>query len=145
MAIYLKDLTDEETVCLTREMMDSGNVLGPWPEEWKGKVVDKHSTGGVGDKVSLILVPALAACGMKVRLLNIYGFKTYSFHHYGKWNLKKSFFLRKKGSYIGIICVKLYLSIAITLHVFGYDKLYCCIYKQNKRKIIFTDMKKRRQ
>ena len=69
MAIYLKDLTDEETVCLTKNMMHSGELLGPWPAEWKGKVVDKHSTGGVGDKVSLILAPALAACGMKVRLL----------------------------------------------------------------------------
>lgn len=70
MAIYLKGLTDEETVCLTREMINSGEVLGPWPEEWKDKVVDKHSTGGVGDKISLILAPALAACGMKVLLLN---------------------------------------------------------------------------
>lgn len=67
MAMYLKGLTDEEIVCLTREMMNSGDVLGPWPKEWKGKVVDKHSTGGVGDKISLILAPALAACGMKVR------------------------------------------------------------------------------
>lgn len=72
MAIYLKGLTDEETVCLTREMINSGDVLGPWPKEWKGKVVDKHSTGGVGDKVSLILAPALAACGMKVRPLSIF-------------------------------------------------------------------------
>ena len=70
-AIYEKDLTDEETVYLTKEMRDSGEVLEPWPAEWKGKVVDKHSTGGVGDKVSLILAPALAACGMKVRHLNL--------------------------------------------------------------------------
>lgn len=70
MAIYLKGLTDEETVCLTREMINSGDVLGPWPEEWKDKVVDKHSTGGVGDKVSLILAPALAACGMKVPMVS---------------------------------------------------------------------------
>ena len=67
-AIYEKDLTDEETVCLTKEMRDSGELLGPW-HKWKGKVVDKHSTGGVGDKVSLILAPALAACGIKVRNL----------------------------------------------------------------------------
>ncbi|XP_022292984.2 thymidine phosphorylase-like [Crassostrea virginica] len=70
MAIYLKDLTDEETVCLTKNMMHSGELLGPWPAEWKGKVVDKHSTGGVGDKVSLILAPALAACGMKVPMIS---------------------------------------------------------------------------
>ena len=69
MAICWKDLTDKETVCLTEEMRDSGDRLEPWPAAWKGKVVDKHSTGGVGDKVSLVLAPALAACGMKVRLL----------------------------------------------------------------------------
>ena len=71
MAIYLKGLTDDEIVCLTGAMRDSGDLLGPWPAEWKGKVVDKHSTGGVGDKVSLILAPALAACGMKVRNLKL--------------------------------------------------------------------------
>ncbi|XP_061176923.1 thymidine phosphorylase-like, partial [Saccostrea echinata] len=70
MAIYLKGLTDEETVCLTGAMKDSGDVLGPWPAEWEGKIVDKHSTGGVGDKISLILVPALAACGMKVPMVS---------------------------------------------------------------------------
>ena len=69
MAIYLKGLTNDEIVCLTGAMRDSGDLLGPWPAEWKGKVVDKHSTGGVGDKVSLILAPALAACGIKVRNL----------------------------------------------------------------------------
>ena len=62
----LKDLTIEEIVSLTKGMRDSGDLMGPWPAGWKGKVVDKHSTGGVGDKVSLVLVPALAACGMKV-------------------------------------------------------------------------------
>nr|XP_022292983.1 thymidine phosphorylase-like isoform X2 [Crassostrea virginica] len=70
MAICWKDLTDEETVCLTKYMRDSGDLLGPWPAEWKGKVVGKHSTGGVGDKVSLILAPALAACGMKVPMIS---------------------------------------------------------------------------
>ena len=70
-AIYEKDLTEDETVCLTKNMRDSGELLGPWPPEWKGMVVDKHSTGGVGDKVSLILAPALAACGMKVGHLKL--------------------------------------------------------------------------
>ena len=46
-------------------------ILEPWPAEWKGKVVDKHSTGAWGHKVSLILAPALAACGMKVRNLKL--------------------------------------------------------------------------
>ena len=65
MAMFLKDLDNEETTNLTKAMTHSGKVLS-WREEWKGKIVDKHSTGGVGDKVSLILAPALAACGLKV-------------------------------------------------------------------------------
>lgn len=63
MAIWLKGMTDEETLALTREMMNSGETF-KWPKDWR--VVDKHSTGGVGDKVSLPLAPALAACGCKV-------------------------------------------------------------------------------
>ncbi|XP_061176774.1 thymidine phosphorylase-like [Saccostrea echinata] len=70
MAVYLKGLTDEEIVCFTGAMKNSGDVLGPWPAEWEGKIVDKHSTGGVGDKISLILAPALAACGMKVPMVS---------------------------------------------------------------------------
>lgn len=65
MAIWQKNMVVEETMVLTKEMMMSGEVL-QWPEEWEGLVVDKHSTGGVGDKVSLPLAPALAACGFKV-------------------------------------------------------------------------------
>ena len=65
MAVYLKGMTRQEATYLTHRMMHSGEVL-TWPDEWRGLVVDKHSTGGVGDKVSLILAPALAACGMKV-------------------------------------------------------------------------------
>ncbi|KAL4659516.1 thymidine phosphorylase isoform X1 [Arapaima gigas] len=65
MAIWMKGMDAEETSILTREMTMSGEVLS-WPEEWKGLVVDKHSTGGVGDKVTLPLAPALAACGCKV-------------------------------------------------------------------------------
>ena len=65
MAVFLKGMTRREVITLTRAMMQSGEVL-TWPAEWQGHVVDKHSTGGVGDKVSLILAPALAACAMKV-------------------------------------------------------------------------------
>lgn len=65
MAAYIQSLSEQETIYLTRHMMESGEIL-TWPPDWKGRVVDKHSTGGVGDKVSLILAPALAACGMKV-------------------------------------------------------------------------------
>lgn len=67
MAVWLKGMVPMETAILTREMMISGEVM-TWPEEWKKLVVDKHSTGGVGDKVSLVLAPALAACGCKVTM-----------------------------------------------------------------------------
>ena len=67
MAIYLQGLDVSEITTLTRLMTNSGDVM-TWPDEWRHLVVDKHSTGGVGDKISLPLVPALAACGLKVRL-----------------------------------------------------------------------------
>ncbi|XP_043569849.1 thymidine phosphorylase isoform X1 [Chiloscyllium plagiosum] len=69
MAIRLQGMTREEAVNLTQEMKVSGAIL-QWPKEWSGLVVDKHSTGGVGDKVSLILAPALAACGCKVPMIS---------------------------------------------------------------------------
>ncbi|XP_018585960.1 thymidine phosphorylase isoform X2 [Scleropages formosus] len=69
MAMWLKGMVAEETSILTREMMFSGEILD-WPEEWTDLVVDKHSTGGVGDKVSLPLAPALAACGCKVPMIS---------------------------------------------------------------------------
>jgi thymidine phosphorylase len=67
MACFLRGLDAGERVALTRAMRDSGTVL-----EWDlGKpVVDKHSTGGVGDKVSLILAPILAACGAAVPMIS---------------------------------------------------------------------------
>ncbi|XP_045197907.1 thymidine phosphorylase-like isoform X2 [Mercenaria mercenaria] len=69
MAMFIRSLDNEETTNLTRAMTHSGDVLR-WPDEWKGSVVDKHSTGGVGDKVSLVLAPALAACGVKVPMVS---------------------------------------------------------------------------
>ncbi|EDO43698.1 predicted protein [Nematostella vectensis] len=69
MAMFLRGLNSEETVHLTRAMIDTGELL-KWPEEWKGSIGDKHSTGGVGDKVSLPLAPALAVCGVKVPMIS---------------------------------------------------------------------------
>ncbi|XP_056445354.1 thymidine phosphorylase-like [Gadus chalcogrammus] len=69
MAIFTKGMVATETMALTKAMKLSGEVLS-WPEEWAGLVVDKHSTGGVGDKVSLVLAPALAACGLKVPMIS---------------------------------------------------------------------------
>ncbi|HEX6142096.1 MAG TPA: thymidine phosphorylase [Geminicoccaceae bacterium] len=68
MAVVVRGMTRRETVALTRAMTASGVRL-----EWAGldgPVVDKHSSGGVGDKVSLILAPVLAACGAFVPMLS---------------------------------------------------------------------------
>tara|TARA_X000000368_G_scaffold400608_1_gene372639 strand:+ start:803 stop:2110 length:1308 start_codon:yes stop_codon:yes gene_type:complete len=66
MSIYLNGMTTKETTILTESMRDSGIVF-----EWENKqmIVDKHSTGGVGDKISIPLAPALAACGLKVPMI----------------------------------------------------------------------------
>ncbi|MEI2685998.1 MAG: thymidine phosphorylase [Cypionkella sp.] len=67
MAVLLKGLGEGGRVALTRAMRDSGHVL-----EWDmpGPVLDKHSTGGIGDCVSLLLAPALAACGAYVPMIS---------------------------------------------------------------------------
>ncbi|MDP2714180.1 thymidine phosphorylase [Rheinheimera sp.] len=62
MAIYLNGMQTDEIVTLTLAMRDSGTVLN-WQGKLNGPVVDKHSTGGVGDKVTLMLAPMVAACG----------------------------------------------------------------------------------
>jgi thymidine phosphorylase len=68
MAVCLNGMTMAEQVCLTLAMRDSGAVLN-WPK-MNGPVLDKHSTGGVGDMVSLVLGPLLAACGAYVPMIS---------------------------------------------------------------------------
>ncbi|MCH2359062.1 MAG: thymidine phosphorylase, partial [Candidatus Poseidoniales archaeon] len=68
-AVFDCGMDGAETTALTHAMLHSGTVL-QWPDEWAHLVVDKHSTGGVGDKTSLPLAPALAACGLKVPMIS---------------------------------------------------------------------------
>ena len=67
MAVCLNGLSDAGRVALTTGMRDSGDVL-KW--DLDGPVLDKHSTGGVGDPVSLLLAPMLAACGVFVPMIS---------------------------------------------------------------------------
>ena len=67
MAVFFKGMTMDERIALTSAMMHSGTVL-----DWRdlgGPVLDKHSTGGIGDTVSLMLAPMLAACGAYVPMI----------------------------------------------------------------------------
>ncbi len=68
MATWFRGMTIEEQMALTLAMRDSGDVLA-WPD-LDGPVLDKHSTGGVGDMVSLILGPVMAACGAYVPMIS---------------------------------------------------------------------------
>ena len=68
MAVFFRGMNMEERVGLTLAMRDSGDVLG-WPDA-TGPVLDKHSTGGVGDNVSLMLAPIVAACGGVVPMIS---------------------------------------------------------------------------
>jgi len=68
MAVFFRGMTLEETVGLTRAMMNSGKIMDLTRIE--GRKVDKHSTGGVGDKVSLALAPLVASAGVKVPMVS---------------------------------------------------------------------------
>jgi pyrimidine-nucleoside phosphorylase len=68
MAVYFQGMDPEETRALTRIMIESGESWS-W-EGIDGPIADKHSTGGVGDKVSIPLAPLVAACGVKVPMVS---------------------------------------------------------------------------
>lgn len=69
MAVFFRGMTMDERVVLTRCMLESGQTLS-WEDRVGSPVLDKHSTGGVGDKVSLILAPIVAACGARVPMIS---------------------------------------------------------------------------
>ncbi|WP_263080401.1 thymidine phosphorylase [Endozoicomonas sp. Mp262] len=70
MAIYFQGLSMPERISFTKAMRDSGDVLTWDKEKLGGPIIDKHSTGGVGDVVSLMLGPMLAACGGYVPMIS---------------------------------------------------------------------------
>ena len=67
MAIYFNGMNDDETFSLVNVMLNSGTIL-KFPQS-NSYICDKHSTGGVGDKVSLILAPIVAAAGIKIPMI----------------------------------------------------------------------------
>jgi len=70
MAMFLNGMSFDEAASLTLGMANSGIVLDWQSEDLRGPVVDKHSTGGVGDKVSFMLAPIAAACGCHVPMIS---------------------------------------------------------------------------
>jgi pyrimidine-nucleoside phosphorylase len=68
MAAFLNGLNEKETATLTFEMMKSGDIVDFG--EFKGYLVDKHSTGGVGDKISIPLAPLVASCGVHIPMIS---------------------------------------------------------------------------
>jgi pyrimidine-nucleoside phosphorylase len=68
MAIFFRGMDAAETAALVEVMLKSGATL-QWPKDF-GTLVDKHSTGGIGDKTSLVIAPLLACCGLKVPMIS---------------------------------------------------------------------------
>jgi pyrimidine-nucleoside phosphorylase len=68
MAVFIRGLNERELADLTAIMLDSGDRIRL--DEVPGKKIDKHSTGGVGDKISFVVAPLLAACGLRVPMLS---------------------------------------------------------------------------
>ncbi|NLD05099.1 MAG: thymidine phosphorylase, partial [Synergistaceae bacterium] len=67
MAAFLNGLDDDELMHFTQALAHSGETLNYPPED---RIIDKHSTGGVGDKTTLVLIPLVAACGSKISKLS---------------------------------------------------------------------------
>lgn len=70
MAVYFNDMNMDERIALTTSMRDSGTVLDWQSLDLNGPIIDKHSTGGVGDVISLMLGPMAAACGGYVPMIS---------------------------------------------------------------------------
>jgi thymidine phosphorylase len=70
MAMFLKGMSKQETIDLTQAMTRSGLMMDWTRADLPGPILDKHSTGGVGDKVSLMLAPIVAACGGYVPMIS---------------------------------------------------------------------------
>ncbi|MCJ7525495.1 MAG: thymidine phosphorylase, partial [Candidatus Aminicenantes bacterium] len=68
MAVYIRGLSERELADLTAIMLDSGDRIPL--DTVPGKKIDKHSTGGVGDKISFVVAPLVAACGVRVPMLS---------------------------------------------------------------------------
>ena len=77
MATYFQPMSEAETVALTEAMINSGSRMS-W--ESSKPTVDKHSTGGVGDKVSIVLAPMLACCDVEVPMILVE-----AWNHGGLW------------------------------------------------------------
>ncbi|MCD4652568.1 hypothetical protein K8T06_01380, partial [bacterium] len=68
MAVFFRGMTDSETAAFTQVMMESGDMIDP--DRLGSLTADKHSTGGVGDKISIPLAPLVASAGVRVPMMS---------------------------------------------------------------------------